>query len=386
MPRRGENIYKRKDGRWESRIPKPEGKYQYIYAKTYREVKEKKKSCQEQIKLCETKPSEGIDNAAELFESWLNNGVLNQVKPSTYGNYYCSMKKYVIPFFLGAGNERITESSVTRFVKSIKGNNSLAESSKGKILMVFKTALRQILKGAADCSSILELIKLPKTENTPVQVFSIKEQRLVEYEALHSENMAAHGIVLCFYTGIRLGELCALKWSDIDFEAGIMSVSRTVSRVKNLKRDGNKTILLIGTPKSKKSVRKIPLPNFMLKHSAEFKTRYANENDYVISGTDTPIDPRTYQKLYKKIIESAGIQYRKFHAIRHTFATRALEVGIDIKTLSDILGHANVSITLNIYTHSLMEQKKIAMDKLNNMHITYMNSTPLAVTNSVVSI
>ena len=145
-------------------------------------------------------------------------------------------------------------------------------------------------------------------------------------------------------------------------------------------------MLLVGSPKSKKSVRKIPLPDFMLKHSAELKTYYANENNYVISGTDTPIDPRTYQRLYNNVIKSAGVKYRKFHAIRHTFATRALEVGVDIKTLSEILGHASVSITLNIYAHSLMEQKKIAMDKLNNMHITYMEPVSLTVKNSVGSI
>lgn len=385
MPRRGENIYKRRDGRWESRIPKPNGKYQYVYAKTYKEVKEKRTNYQEQMKTNGTKPSTALKSAAELFEAWLNN-IKNQVKPSTYGNYYCNMKKYVIPFFKEARNEQITELSVARFVKSIRDNILLAESTKRKILVVFKTALRQILKGSADCSPILEVIDLPKTGTTSVQVFSMKEQRLVENAALHSDNKAAHGIVLCFYTGIRLGELCALKWSDIDFEAGTMSVSRTVSRVKSFIQDGNKTELLVGTPKSNKSVRKIPLPDFMLKRSAEFKACYVNENDYVISRTDTPIDPRTYQKLYKKIIADSGVEYRKFHAIRHTFATRALELGVDIKTLSEILGHANVSITLNIYAHSLMEQKKIAMDKLNNMHIMYMGHTPFAVTNSVISV
>lgn len=385
MPRRGENIYKRKDGRWEGRMPKPDGKFQYVYAKTYKEVKEKKKNCLEQIQTNEIEPAESLKSAAELFESWLNSDVLSHVKPSTYGNYYCNIKKYVIPFFEEMGNEQITELSVARFAKSVRVNPLLAESTKKKILIIFKTAVRQILKGAANYSKVLEAIDLPKVENTSVQAFSIKEQRLVENAALRSNNRAAYGIVLCFYTGIRLGELCALKWSDIDFEAGTMTVSRTVSRVKSFKEDGNKTALLVGTPKSSKSVRKIPLPDFVLKHSTEFKTYYANENDYVISGTDTPIDPRTYQKLYQKIIASAGVKYRKFHAIRHTFATRALELGIDIKTLSEMLGHANVSITLNIYTHSLMEQKKIAMDKLNNMHITYMEPAAFAVKNSVIS-
>lgn len=385
MARRGENIYKRKDGRWEARITKPNGKYQSIYSKTYREVKEKKEKYQEKMKSNEKEVPKEINKAAELFEFWLDSSV-SQVKPSTYGNYYCSMRKYVIPFFKEAGNVQITELSVARFVKSVKENNSIAESTKRKILVVFKTALKQILKGSEVYSPILELIELPKTENKPVQVFSIKEQRLIENAAIHSDNIASHGIVLCFYTGIRLGELCALKWSDFDFEAGIMSVSRTVSRVKDLKHDENKTVLLVGTPKSNKSVRKIPLPEFLLKHSKELKKYCVNENNYVISGTDIPIDPRTYQRLYNKVIASAGVKYRKFHAIRHTFATRALEVGVDIKTLSEILGHANVSITLNIYAHSLMEQKRIAMTKLNSMHITYMEPVSLTVKNSVISI
>ncbi|MGE4485249.1 MAG: tyrosine-type recombinase/integrase [Oscillospiraceae bacterium] len=374
MPRRGENIYKRKDGRWEGRIQKPDGNYRSVYARSYKEVKERKKNYQEHIKPSEAKASGQPKSPAESFEFWLKSIVLDQVKPTTYENYYCCMQNYVIPFFRKTGNDQITELSVAQFVKSIKSNNSLAESYKRKILVIFKTALREILKGSADYSPILETIKLPKTENVPVQVFSIKEQRLIENAALHSDNMKAHGIVLCFYTGIRLGELCALKWSDIDFEAGTMSIARTVSRTKNFALGRNKTALLVGTPKSNKSVRKIPLPEFMLKHSVAFKTYNANENCYVLSGTDTPIDPRIYQKLFKKILANAGVKDRKFHAIRHTFATRALELGVDIKTLSEILGHSNVSITLNIYAHSLMEQKKIAIEKLNEMHITQMES------------
>lgn len=233
MPRRGENIYKRKDGRWEGRISKPDGKFLYVYAKTYKEVKERKKNYKERIKTNDTK-LKPTKNAVEQFKYWLDNDVFNQVKPTTYGNYYNSMVKYVIPFFKTAGNEQITEQSVSQFVKSIKNNNLLAESYKRKILVIFKTALREILKESTDRLPILETIKLPKTENAPVQVFSIYEQRQVENAVLESENINALGILLCFYTGIRLGELCALKWSDIDFDAGVMSVSRTVSRTKIL--------------------------------------------------------------------------------------------------------------------------------------------------------
>ncbi|NLI12846.1 MAG: tyrosine-type recombinase/integrase [Peptococcaceae bacterium] len=374
MPRRGENIYKRKDGRWEGRILKPGGKYKYVYAKTYKEVKEKRKNYQEHIKPRETSIPGPIKSAAGLFENWLKSGISDQVKLSTYENYYYCMQKYVIPFFRRTGNDRITKPSVAQFVKSIKDNISLSESYKRKILSIFKTALREILKNSAEYSSILETVKLPKIENAAVHIFSIKEQRLVENAVLHSEDRRALGILLCFYTGIRLGELCALKWGDMDFEAGTMSIMRTVSRIKNIQQCENKTALLVGTPKSQKSVRKIPLPGFLLKLSDELKMYAKNENCYVLSGANTPIDPRTYQKLYKRILANAGVKNRKFHTIRHTFATRALELGVDIKTLSEILGHSNVSITLNVYSHSLMEQKKKAIDKLNEMHNTHMET------------
>jgi integrase len=384
MPKRGENIYKRKDGRWEGRIPKADGKFQYVYAKTYREVKEKKRICLEDINSVATKQSASHASAEELFELWLS-GIKGRVKPSTYGNYYCCMQKYVIPFFNEAGNRQITVLSVKNFVKSIRDNKSIAETTKKKNLVIFKTAIKEVMKGVSDYSAILEAVKLPKTENASVQVFSINEQRLIENSVQRSDDIIAYGIILCFYTGIRLGELCALKWGDFDFEAGVMSIFRTVSRVKNFDQDEKKTMLLVGSPKSNRSARKIPLPEFMLKYSTELKSYCTDENCFVLSGTDTPIDPRTYQKLYKKLLKDAGVKYRKFHAIRHTFATRAMELGVDIKTISEILGHSNVSITLNIYTHSLMEQKKIAIDKLNNMHITYMEPISFAVINSVNS-
>ena len=385
MPRRGENVYKRKDGRWEGRILKPDGKYRYVYAKTYKEVKEKKKSFQEYVKPCEEKSPVTETSAAGLFELWLKNGISEKVKPSTYENYYRCIRKYVIAYFKSTEDDRITELQVGRFVKSIYDNASISESYKRKIISIFKTALREILKGSGDCAPILEKIKLPKAENPEVQVFSIREQRLVENAALNSKDRRALGILLCFYTGIRLGELCALRWGDIDFEAGTISIVRTVCRTKDFQQPAEKSALLIGIPKSRKSVRKIPLPSFLLKLSKELKMDAENESCYVLSGSKIPIEPRTYQKLYKRILAGAGVEDHKFHAIRHTFATRALELGVDIKTLSEILGHSSVTITLNIYAHSLLEQKKIAIDKLNKMHMTHMETASFAVAGSVVT-
>jgi len=382
MPRRGENIYKRKDGRWEARILRPDGKYKYVYAKTYKEVKEKKNNFKEG--QTQERTPDTIKCASQLFEQWLNKSFHSCIKRSTYENYYSCMYKYVIPFFRYSDNDQLTEFQVGQFVKSIYENTSLTNSYKKKILSIFKTALREIIKTSGNNASITEIIKLPKAENSAVQVFSIKEQRLVENAAMHSKDKRLLGVLLCFYTGIRLGELCALTWEDIDFEAGTMSINKTVGRTKNFQPSEAKTSLLISMPKSQNSIRKIPLPGFILKMSGESRIHKQGENCYILSGSDTPLDPRTYQKLFKKLLVSAGVKNRKFHAIRHTFATRALELGVDIKTLSEILGHSNVSITLNIYTHSLLEQKKIAINKLNDMHLAHMEIASLAVTTSVI--
>jgi integrase len=379
MPRRGENVYKRKDGRWEGRILKPDGKYCYAYARTYKEIKEKMKQHYENVKTGGEKARELAQSAAGLFESWLKSGISELVKPSTYESYDRCMQKHVIPFFMKNGHDRLTAQSSEQFVKSIKDNGALSDAYKRKILSIFKTALRKISKGSPEYSSVLETVTLTKTVNTAVEVFTIKEQRLVEKATLDSPDKRAFGILLCFYSGIRLGELCALKWADIDLEAGTLSVLRTATRTKNFQPGENKTVLLVGMPKSRKSVRKIPLPAFLVELAARNKSRDITDECFILSGSDRPMDPRTYQKIYKKILKKAGVQDRKFHAIRHTFATRALELGVDIKTISEILGHSNVTITLNIYAHSLMDQKKIAIDKLNEMHISYMNIDSFAV-------
>jgi len=383
MPRRGENIYKRKDGRWEGRLLRSDGKYQYVYAKSYKEVREKKKNLQEGIKSWGKKKPGEVYSATELFEHWLKDCTFDRVKPSTYENYYCCVQKYIIPFFKRSRNDQITELQVKQFIKTIYDEALLAETYKRKIISVFKTALREILKSANNYTSILEAVKIPRTKTTTVQVFSIKEQRLIENEVLKSNDKRALGVLLCFYTGIRLGEICALKWGNIDFEAGTVSIVGTVSRTKSFQKHGKRTTLLVGTPKSSNSIRKIPLPDFLLKLSNKSITYAKNDNNYILSGSDVPIDPRTFQKLFKRILSSAGVKDRKFHAIRHTFATRALELGVDIKTLSEILGHSNVIITLNVYAHSLMEQKKIAIGKLNEMHRTHMEDSSFAVANSV---
>lgn len=386
MSRKGENIYKRKDGRWEGRVLMRNGKHRSFYAKSYREVREKMKSAKEQIPPARTAPLCTCRNAADLFETWLAGDLSSRLKPSTYESYYICIKKYVVPHFRRSGNEQLTDISVARFVKDVRENLTLSEAYRRKILSIFKTALRGISRDIPEYMPLLANITLTRVSGCQeIPVFTMKEQRLIEHAAQRSKDKRAMGVILCFYTGIRIGELCAMKWSDFDMEAGTISVARTVSRIRNFGTDGRKTRLHVGTPKSRTSLRKFPLPAFLLELIRNCNPRERKESCYILSGTEKPFDPRVYQRIYKRLLTEAGIKYRKFHAIRHSFATRALELGVDIKTLSEILGHSDVSITLNIYAHSLMEQKKIVIEKFNEMHLLHMQ-IPLSAVNSMVTI
>lgn len=170
--------------------------------------------------------------------------------------------------------------------------------------------------------------------------------------------------IVCFYTGIRIGELCALDLNrDIDLKRGVISIQHTLYRVKS--ENGNKkTELKISTPKSESSIRDIPLPKFLI----EKLSKIENGSGFLIQKNGKFIEPNVYARRYKKILAELDIPYRKFHATRHTFATRALEIGMDIKTLSEILGHSSPTITLNLYSHSLPEHKKKEMDRLGKLY------------------
>ncbi|MFR3729401.1 tyrosine-type recombinase/integrase [Lacrimispora sp.] len=385
MARRGENIYKRKDGRWEGRSLKQDGKYHYFYAKTYREVKEKMKEYKEDSLENITKSAVDKELASDQFITWLNGEVFARVKPSTYESYYQCVYKHILPFFQRKENLVIREDSVSGFVKYIREDGTIAETSKKKIFSIFKIAIKEIFKNSSELNMLLELVKLPPTECSEVQIFGIKEQQKIEDAAGKINDILAIGIIICFYTGIRLGELCALKWCDIDFESGTMTIMRTVSRIRTFDVEGNKTELHIGTPKSRKSIRKIPLPEFLIKLVEKYKSK-ENNNCFIFTGTEEPLNPRRIQKLFKKILKDCQIPDRKFHAIRHTFATRALELGVDIKTVSELLGHSGVSITLNVYAHSLMEHKKAAINKFNDLYVMNSGKKSYAVSSAVFSL
>ena len=287
MARRGENIYKRKDGRWEARLLVQKGKYQYFYGKSYKEAKGKMLLLQKnQINYKEKQTVSTV----ERLESWLEKEVYFRVRLSTYENYYHCMKKYIIPFFEKNQNSEITKEAVVLFTKELNENTSLADSTKKKILSILKIALKDVLPNDENKNLIINEVKFPRFNIKEVDVFSLKEQQCLEEAVLHSEDPRALGIILCLYTGIRLGELCALTWRDIDCEAGMMTVTKTILRVKNFNKEGKKTSLVMGAAKSQSSIRKIPIPEFLLNLVSERNLCSEDKNSYILTGKEKPIN------------------------------------------------------------------------------------------------
>jgi len=374
MPRRGENIRKRKDGRWECRCitgHTAEGKpiCKSLYGRSYAEVKEKRKNNPKQA----LKKEEVIFSflgvpVKMLCEEWLED-IRVRVKPSTYGQYYSVVHTHIVPYFQDMGANQLTGETVNAFIREKFDNGRIDETGglSAKTISDIILILLQIMEFGERKKYIGKFdyinISLPKLQKKPVPVLSMTdENRLISYSLSHV-NADTIGILLARYTGIRLGELCALTWRDFDFETGVLHISKTLQRIKNTDPNaGTKTKIIIDTPKSACSIRFIPVPAFLLEILKQFKGNQGLDC-YILSGTRKYVEPRLYQKRYKKILALAGIAYITVHVLRHTFATRAVALGFDIKALSEILGHASVRFTLERYVHSSDELKKTYMEK-----------------------
>lgn len=355
MAKRGLNIYKRKDGRWEGRFKcgysnNGKTKYRSVYAKSYSAVKE----LLEQEKIKQAKGGSCKCTVGELFDLWLGS-VQNKVKESTYANYTMKLRKHIFPRFSGMKYELLTAESLNAFIKE-KLNSGLSEKYVSDIIVLIKSAAKFGSRNY-NYPNRIEFVTLPKTCNkTEKALLNHEEQRLLQKELARDRTPSNAGILLATSTGIRIGELCALKWSDIDFEKSILTVRQTVQRVCNVGKNG--THLVISSPKSKSSVRQIPLPEFVLPVLRAARTA---EDCYILSGTRKLVEPRTLQYRFKSLLKRLSLPRVSFHKLRHQFATRCVELGVDVKTLSEILGHHSIEVTLNRYVHSSIERKRDCM-------------------------
>lgn len=224
--------------------------------------------------------------------------------------------------------------------------------------------INQVLKYAHNCGYIPKLLKMsPKTKTCKVtrpQVFSVSEQKMLTDYLLSDLDLNKLGVLICLYSGLRLGEICGLKWGDVDLKKQTIKISRTIQRVSN--GDGS-TYMLTGTPKSECSDREVPIPSFLGDILQQFA---APPECYVTTGKPEFTQPRTYQNIVKRYYKECEISQYHFHTLRHTFASRAIELGFDPKSLSEILGHSSVRITLDLYVHPSMEAKKKEMERFSD--------------------
>lgn len=373
MPRQGKNIYRRKDGRWEGRYQKERinGKirYGYVFGKTYAEAESKLKTAKD-VKL-ET----GSDSSEVSFESvsaeWLG-FQQPELKVSSYSKYANMLKLYLNPRFGQLDISAISRCDVQQFSRDMLltggiKRTGLAPKTVNSVLsvlkMIFDYARKEKRIPVQDVSDVSV-----RQHQKPMRILSRNEQSILSEHLCNDPSPCNLGILLCLYTGMRIGEVCALKWGDVFFEDQYLFIHQSMQRIQQEGNDGKKTKVVVQSPKSVCSVRRIPIPYQMLQLLILVK---AQDEAFVLTGmVDSYMEPRSLENQFKTVIAACGISNITFHSLRHTFATRCIELGFDIKSLSEILGHASVNITLNRYVHPSMDLKRDNMNLLASLLTT----------------
>ncbi len=306
------------------------------------------------------------------YQDWLNEWMENYIMPSskqrTYTRYEEIVRLHIVPQLGEYEMSDLSPLVLQKYVTELLNNGNLqtGEGLSANSVNGIITVLQNSLKLAYTLGIISEYnadkIKRPKATEKKVECFSLPEQKKIEQYILEKKQAKLFGILLCLYSGLRIGELLALEWSDIDMTKAELTVNRTCHFGKD--KTGKYT-RMTDTPKTNSSARTIPLPKQLVPMLREIKKN--SHSIYVISSGVKPISIRSYQRTFASVLQKLEIPHRGFHSLRHTFATRALECGMDVKTLSEILGHKSPTVTLNRYAHSLMEHKKEMMNKVGKL-------------------
>ncbi len=307
-------------------------------------------------------------NYKNWLDIWLENAVKPTAKSRTYARYKEIVDRHIVPKLGNYELNDLTPLLLQRFVTHLlhSGNlvtgNGLSPSAVNTIITVLQNSLKSAVVFGQSNDYTADKIKRPKAKESEISCFSLTEQRKIEQEILHGKKDKLFGIVLCLYTGLRIGELLALTWNDLDFLKGTLSITKSCHYGKG--PDG-KFERRTELPKTLTSRRTIPIPKQLLAVLKTIKKR--SETEFLVTNGKTNISVRSYQRSFSLLLRKLKIPHKGFHALRHTFATRALECGMDVKTLSEILGHKNASVTLNRYVHSLMEHKREMMNKVGKL-------------------
>ena len=390
MPRRGENIYLRRDGRWEGRIiigrkENRSCRYRSIYGKSYHDVKEK--MTVERAKLLlfpgQCRGAGTRSAAAErhydiprkpdvpfgfLAEDWLV-AKRSQVKESTYVRYQNLVSSYISPGLGEIEWKALNRETVEAFCRGLLVSGGMKQAGLSpKTVSDILSVLRSIFRYASDLGyeaafDLSSVVVRKEQKETPV--LTRKEQERLCKVLRAAPNNRDIGLLIGLSSGVRLGELCALRGEDISLTEQTIRVHRTMQRIQTWDDSGRKTKIVITPPKSRDSVRTIPMPNELAGLLVEYKRQ---KTGYVLTGRgDAFVEPRTMERYFAGVLRKAGIRKVNFHALRHTFATRCVEMDFDVKSLSEILGHSTVNITMNRYVHPSMELKRRNMQRLSEL-------------------
>lgn len=367
MSREGKNIYRGKNGQWEGRYKKGKAngkmQYGYVFGKTYEEVENRLKNARH-LSVGE----EGFDT---ISVSWLNSQK-SQLKASSSSKYTNILNSYLIPKYGTQSIYEITRNDVTSFSRELLisgGENAQGLSPKtvNSIISVLKSIFEYASREKGLLIEDINGISVKQPQKS-LRILSINEQQRLNRHLCSNPTPCHLGILLCLYTGLRIGEICALKWGDICIDEQYLFVHQSMQRIQTHDGSDKKTKIMILPPKSECSIRRIPIPNEMFQLLLDVRKQ---DEAYLLTGmVHSFIEPRSMENHFKIVAEECGIQNINFHALRHTFATRCIEVGFDIKSLSEILGHASVNITLNRYVHPSMELKQKNMNKLSDFFVT----------------
>ena len=301
---------------------------------------------------------------SEISEQWLYS-VRQSVKESTYSHYQYTMRHYLLPVFgnfkVNMLDEKILEQGLLEVITPTKGmQRTLGATMAQECLSI----LRRICKYAAHFHLIRPLeisVKLPQKDSKATLPFTKEEQKKLQAFVMDSPTPRKIGLLLGFQLGLRIGEICGLKWGDFDLSTGIVTIQRTVSRISC---ENGHTKIIVQSAKTKNSNRAIPLPKSLIRVLKLLSENFSSETWFLSGNEEKPVEPRCYRKSIHGYLKKAGVHQAHPHMLRHTFATTCLQAHCDIKTLSELLGHANADITLKRYVHSDMGRKRREMNRI----------------------
>ena len=372
MSKKGENIYKRKDGRWEGRYIRlynenGKAKYGYVYGKSYGDVKQRLL----EKKAFLSNPTEALSRCSSLYsdvlDAWLQSTRIN-IKESTYARYSHLIETHIRPQLGKYPLSKISTQLIEGFIETqlnsgrLDKTGGLSAKTVTDILTIVKSTMEYARYNNLMVSCNLSKLTIKKKDKEMRVLCQFEQDALIRV-LITDMDLYKFGVLLSLYTGIRIGELCALQWEDISIVNSTLKIRKTMQRIQETNIGAaSKTKVIITEPKSDCSIRDIPLPSFLVEIAGQFA---GHPKAFILSGKRGKyVEPRTMQNHFKAYIAESGIDNANFHALRHSFATRCVEVGFEIKSLSEVLGHSNVNITLNRYVHSSFELKHTNMNKL----------------------